>query len=145
VGLGGGGFRVLACADTGSETPLGVCQYFLSLSFSLLGSLLFSQKEVSYGFEILHGLISNKNIRIPTPKNFWGTPPFPQIMVYLGGQILKSCPRVRKFCMRPKVTKILRFHPPNFVGDPPYPRIMVYFGGQILKSFPRVLKFCMRP
>jgi hypothetical protein len=26
-GRGGGGFRVLACADTGSETPLGVRQY----------------------------------------------------------------------------------------------------------------------
>jgi hypothetical protein len=44
----------------------------LSLLFSL-GSLLFSQKEVSYGFEILHGLLSNKNIRIPTKKN-WGPP-----------------------------------------------------------------------
>ena len=54
---------------------------FSSLLSPLLGSLLFSQKEVSYGFEILHGLLSNKNIRIPTKKNylpsdygiFWGT------------------------------------------------------------------------
>ena len=28
-GLRGGGIRVLVCADTGSETPLGVRQYFL--------------------------------------------------------------------------------------------------------------------
>jgi hypothetical protein len=39
---------------------------FLSLS---LWSLLFYQKEASYGFEILHGFLSNKNIRIPT-KSF---------------------------------------------------------------------------
>ena len=69
------------------------------LSFFLLGSLLFSQKEVSYGFEILHGLLSNKNIRIPTQKNV-GDPPYPRVMVYLGAQILKKCPRVLKFCMR---------------------------------------------
>jgi hypothetical protein len=30
---GGGEFRVLACADTGSETPLGVRQYLLFFSF----------------------------------------------------------------------------------------------------------------
>jgi hypothetical protein len=42
-----------------------------SLSFSP-GSLLFSQKEVSYGFEILHVVLSHKNT-----------------MVYLRGQILK--------------------------------------------------------
>ena len=31
VGLGGGEeFRVLACRDTGSETPLGVRQYYLN-------------------------------------------------------------------------------------------------------------------
>jgi hypothetical protein len=51
----------------------GVISLFLS-SFSLPGSLLFSQKEVSYGFEILHGLLSNKNIRIPTQKKIGGPP-----------------------------------------------------------------------
>ena len=30
--------------------------------------LLFSQKELLYGSEILHGVLSNKNIRIPTPQ-----------------------------------------------------------------------------
>jgi hypothetical protein len=33
------------------------------------------------------------------PQKNLGTPPYPRIMVYLGGQILKSGPRVLKFCM----------------------------------------------
>ena len=36
----------------------------ISLSFSLR-PLLFSQKGLWYDFEILHGLLTNKNIRIP--------------------------------------------------------------------------------
>ena len=51
----------------------------LSLSFSLslfLGSLIFSQKEVSYGFEILHWVLSHKIIRIPI-KTMFGDPPLP--------------------------------------------------------------------
>ena len=37
--------------------------------FLLLQPLLFSQKGLPYGFEILHGLQINKNIKIP--KRFW--------------------------------------------------------------------------
>jgi hypothetical protein len=55
----------------------------ISLSFSP-GSLLFSQKEVSYGFEILHGLLSNKNSRIPTKKKLGG-PPLPSDYGIFGG------------------------------------------------------------
>ena len=36
----------------------------------------FSQKGLRYSFEILQGLISNKNIRIPR-RNFFGYPPQP--------------------------------------------------------------------
>ena len=47
-------------------------------SFSLLSlslrTLLFSQKGLSYGSEIWHGLLIHKNIRIP--------PPFPHNMVH---------------------------------------------------------------
>jgi hypothetical protein len=34
---------------------------------------------------VLHGLLSNTNMRIPTPKKF-GDPPTPRTMTYLGGQ-----------------------------------------------------------
>jgi hypothetical protein len=57
---------------------------FSPLSSFFLGSLLFSQKEVSYGFEILHGLLSNKHIRIPTKKKL-GDPPLPSDYGIFGG------------------------------------------------------------
>ena len=38
------------------------------VSFSLLPQLLFSQRGLSYDFEILHGLLNNKNIRVPIKK-----------------------------------------------------------------------------
>ena len=34
----------------------------------------FSQKGLSNSFEILHGLLSNKNIRFPMKNNFRGPP-----------------------------------------------------------------------
>ena len=34
----------------------------------------FSQKGLCYSFEILQGLLSNKNIKIPIKKNFRGPP-----------------------------------------------------------------------
>jgi hypothetical protein len=42
----------------------------------LLRSLLFYQKEDRWGFAILHGLLSNKNIRIPINNKHRG-PPLP--------------------------------------------------------------------
>jgi hypothetical protein len=51
---------------------------FFSLSLSP-GSLLILTEGVVVGFAILPGLLSNKNIRIPTKK-----------------KTLKSCPRVPK-------------------------------------------------
>ena len=42
--MGLGGFRVLACADTGSETHLGVRQYFILLS--MLFNLILNLCEV---------------------------------------------------------------------------------------------------
>jgi hypothetical protein len=39
-----------------------------------LGS--FSQKEVSYGFEILHGVLSQKNIMIPPQKQLGDSSPW---------------------------------------------------------------------
>jgi hypothetical protein len=54
-----------------------------SFSLSLfLRSLLFYQKEGSWGFEILLRLLSNKNIRIPTKQKFWG-PPLPPALCYI--------------------------------------------------------------
>ena len=34
----------------------------------------FSQKGLSYSFEILQGLLSNKKMKIPMKKEFWGPP-----------------------------------------------------------------------
>jgi len=34
----------------------------------------FSQKGLCYSFEILQGLLTNKNIRIPMENKFWGLP-----------------------------------------------------------------------
>jgi hypothetical protein len=33
----------------------------------------------SYGFEILHGLLSHKNIRIPINNKKFGDPPYPAL------------------------------------------------------------------
>ena len=47
---------------------------FLLSSFSLR-SLLFYQKGGRFGFSLLHGLLSNKNIRIPINNKKFGDPP----------------------------------------------------------------------
>ena len=66
-GLTGGGFRVLACADTGARTPLGVRQYFLF--FSLLIPLLFSDFYLTYGAVCAgsHMIVELKSVK----KNYW--------------------------------------------------------------------------
>ena len=43
----------------------------------------FSQKGLCYSFEILHGLLTHKNNRIPMKKNF-GDPPYPPKKAYFG-------------------------------------------------------------
>jgi hypothetical protein len=50
-----------------------------------------------YGSQILHGLLTNKKIRIPIKKKL-GTPPTPALSYIWGvkGGIFKSCPRVSK-------------------------------------------------
>jgi hypothetical protein len=71
--------------------------FFLSSSLSP-GPLLFYQKEGRQGFEILYGLLSDKNIRIPIKKKLWG-PPLPPHYDIFGrtrGGILKSCHIVPK-------------------------------------------------
>ena len=49
--------------------PLGVCRQnvwcYFSFLLLFLRPLHFYQKEGSYGSEILHGLLTNKNIRVP--------------------------------------------------------------------------------
>ena len=51
----------------GNKCPL-LMAFFSASSFYLPPGLLFSQKGLSYDFKILHGLLSNKNIRIhPSP------------------------------------------------------------------------------
>jgi hypothetical protein len=53
---------------------------------------------VVVGSEILHGLLGNKNIWIPTKKNIRGPPLPPELGDFWAekGGILKSCPRVPK-------------------------------------------------
>ena len=46
----------------------------------------FSQKGLCYSFGILHGLLSNKNIRISMGKNFGPPPPSPLKKPIWGGQ-----------------------------------------------------------
>ena len=65
----------------------------------------FSQKRLCYSFEILQGLLSNKNIRIQMREKNSGTPPSPPKKPILGGQKPKWAvsPRrisatVLKFC-----------------------------------------------
>ena len=43
----------------------------------------FSQKGLCYSFEILQGLLSNKNIKIPMKKIFGGSPLYPQLTLFL--------------------------------------------------------------
>ena len=45
----------------------------------------FSQKGLCYSFEILHGLLGNKNIKIPMREKKLGTPPSPLKKLILGG------------------------------------------------------------
>ena len=46
----------------------------------------FSQKGLCYSFEILQGLLSNKNIRITVREKNWGNPPTPSINPILTGK-----------------------------------------------------------
>ena len=115
----------------------------------------FSQNGVFYSFEIMQGLLSNKNIRIPILKKS-GTPPGPSKKPILGGQKPKwevsprrVCATVLKFCKGSKVTKILGFQLKKKFGEPPSPLQKLILGGQKPKwavSFRRVcaavLKFC---
>ena len=59
--------------------------------------LLMSQKGLSQGSKMLHVLLTDKNIRIPTQTKI-RRPPYPCTMTVVGGQggIFKSCPRVLK-------------------------------------------------
>jgi hypothetical protein len=84
--FGPSGVRALPLAAGINVVAIVLGIIFLSFSslFSL-SPLLFYQKEGSYGFEIFHGLLSHKNIRIPIKKTL-GTPPTPRTMTYLGGQ-----------------------------------------------------------
>ena len=70
-------------------------------SFLLLGSLLFSHKKLSQDYEILHGHLSHKIIRIPSKENVWDFPLSPFFpaegdflkmrTMLIGGHGLTSC------------------------------------------------------
>jgi hypothetical protein len=62
------------------------------------GSLLILPEGIVVGFCNLHGLLSNKNIRIPTNNKNSGTPLPPALCDFWveKGGILKSCSRVPK-------------------------------------------------
>ena len=42
----------------------------------------FFQKGLCYSFESLQGLLSNKNIKNPMKKIFWGSPLNPQLTLF---------------------------------------------------------------
>ena len=77
-------------------------RHYFSFSLSSLypSYLLFSQKELSYGFEILHGLLSYQMIRIPTKKIIRG-PLLPPALCYMwadkGGYFQKVVVGFRNF------------------------------------------------
>ena len=58
----------------------------------------FSQKGLCYSYEILQGLISNKNIRIPIKKNFGDPPSPPQKKPIWGEQTPKWAVSRRRVC-----------------------------------------------
>ena len=98
-------------------------------------------EKLSYGPEILYGLLSNKIIRIPINNKISGLPPALWLFGWKGGGILKSCPTVLKFWMGSYITKILGFQPKKNQGRrvPTLWHFCEEKGG-ILKSCPRVPK-----
>ena len=42
----------------------------------------FSKKGLCYSFGNLHGLLSNKNVKNPMKKIFWGSPLRPQLTLF---------------------------------------------------------------
>ena len=57
----------------------------------------FSKKGLFYSFEILQGLLSNKNLKIPMKKIFGGSPPAPISPILTGkwGNLVKSALQTR--------------------------------------------------
>ena len=70
---GSGIFGSSVAVQTQSKCPLLTAFSFLLLSLSPL--ITFLPEGFIWGFEILHGLLTHKNIRIPIKK--YGHPPFP--------------------------------------------------------------------
>jgi hypothetical protein len=60
--------------------------FFSSSLLFLPGSLLILPEGIVVGFCNFHGLLSNKNIRIPTNNKNSGTPPTPRTMRFLVGK-----------------------------------------------------------
>ena len=58
----------------------------------------FSQKGLCYNFEILHGLLTNKNIRILMKKKDFWDPPSPPKKPILGGKKPKWAVSPRRVC-----------------------------------------------
>ena len=83
----------------------------------LLRPLFFNQKESRWGFKILHGLLSDTNIRITMKNKFWGPPlppppPKKNFKFNLEGHII----RVMKFLYGLPITKILGFQERKKLG-----------------------------
>jgi hypothetical protein len=90
-------------------------------------------------------VLSNKNIRIPTPKKVADPPLRPPLCAFgmEKEDILKSCPRILKLGMRPFVTKTTGFLTTKTFGDTHFTlhyAIFRWTKGVILKSCPKVLK-----
>ena len=125
-------YKQSACAAAGhcrQNIVAIIIIIIFSLSFSSSLSpiqVLFSQKVLSQGSEILHATLSYQNNNIAPPPSSKGRTQWPLLsLLFFLSLFLHLClrskyfsprrcyPRVLKFCMRPSVTKIIILHPPH--------------------------------